>query len=363
MLAGAHPSRHVAARETGTAALTSAVLPRDPSPARAGPAGGELTPALWQRCLIGLCALAFVGATAWEVAGRRDDWPLSAFDMYSDLQGKTTSRTLLRGVSDQGEFELQSAQTAPIAGARLRHLNEKLESQPRRQAGFLRHVQANYEAQRAAEGWPVLQAIRSYTETWRIRPGLAGIEKPARKLSGSLYLPPITLLDRLEAERTGKAPPLPPHPRPDGDRVFEFAPESCESGCEDVSDANSSGAHAVRASGGAHLSQDVQLDAGTWYLFLRLRGTAGGADKLTVAIDGGKVSGKGGAGNFAHTLGTDAWVWASHEPGAVPLQITVNDAGTHPLTIDVPQGGIELDQVWFSRAQRELPIFNEPVQP
>jgi hypothetical protein len=343
--------------------VTSATIPRDPSPHHSDSAAGELAPALWQRCLIGLCAVAFVGATAWEVAGGRDDWPLSAFEMYSDLQGKTISRTVLRGVSDQGEFDLQSAQTAPISGARLRHLNDKLKSQPRRQAGFLRHVQANYDAQRAAEGWPVLQAIRTYTETWHIHPGLAGIEAPERKLSGTLYLPPITLLDRIEAERGGKAAPLPPHPRPAPDRVFEFAPDGCESGCEDVADANASGSHAVRARAGARISREVQLDAGNWYLFLRLRGTAGGADKLTVSLDGDKVSGKNGAGNFAHTLGTDAWVWASHEPGTAPLQITVNDAGTHTLTIDVPKGGIDLDQAWFSRAQSELPTFNEAVQP
>jgi hypothetical protein len=227
----------------------------------------------------------------------------------------------------------------------------------------LRHIQERYEAQRGAAGWPVLQGIRSYSERWEIHPDLAGIETPERTLAGTLYLPTLPLLDRLAAERAGRAAPLPARARPELDRVQTFEPEDCANGCESVPDPNASAGHALRVRAGTAVSREVLLEPGQWFFFLRMRSSAaGGVDTVWVSIDGETLSGPRGMGNYARVLGHDAWVWASQEPGSRPLQVSVKSAGPHRLTIEVPKGTVDLDQAWFSRTQSELPTFNEPVQ-
>ncbi len=319
---------------------------------------------LWKRVCIGAAALLFIGLTIWQIKGQRDDWPLSSFEMYSGLQGKVASRSVTVGVSDEGEFDLTGVSLGPIGGARLRHLSSKLERNPKRRARFLATVQARYEEQRQAAGLPLLQGLRTYSETWKIAPGLAGIDRPARRSSGSTYFSPASLLAELELERAGRAPADAAREPAPGDVVVEAAPEQCEPECVSVEDVYASAGRAVvlDAKGSGALSAAVSLEAGRWRVFVRVKSEAGGQDRVALRLDGQRAGPKEGLGNYGEWLGGGAWVWASAAPGAPPVELEVA-GGRHVLTLAVKQGSLRLDQIWLSRARRELPIFNDPVKP
>lgn len=322
-------------------------------------------PSRRQRLAVLLVAFAFVAATGWQVATKRDDWPLSAYKMYSGLQPKTAHRVALRGVSDTGEFPLESRHTFPFTGSRLRHVNQKLARKPEHQAGFMRRVQERYEAQRSAKGWPVWQGIRTYSERWTIRPGLAGIERPQRRWVSSYYLPPSPLLAALKAERAGAPPPEPRSVSP-SDVLVELAEPGCngDDGCSFFQDRYASQGSAARLKASdehvASISAEVVLDEGSWSLFVRMRSdSAKSADEVSVWLDGARV---GSVGNFAHALGGGAWVWASRKPGSKAHRLTVSHPGPHQLRFELEKGKLAVDQLWLSRSARELPTFNEPVQ-
>jgi hypothetical protein len=318
---------------------------------------------LWKRVCIRAAAVLFIGLTIWQIEAQRDDWPLSSFEMYSGLQGKVASRTATVGVSDEGEFDLTGVSLGPIAGARLRHLSDRLERNPKRRARFLASVQSRYEEQRQASGLPLLQGLRTYTETWKIAPALAGIERPARRLNGSTYFPPANLLAELELERSARAPADAAREPGPGDIVFDAAPEQCEPACAQVDDVYASLGRAVvlDAKATGVLSAAVSLEAGRWRLFVRMKSEAGGPDRVTLRLDGRRAGPKTGLGNYGEWLGGGAWVWASAAPGAPPVEIEVA-GGRHVLTLALEQGSVRLDQIWLSRARRELPVFNDPVK-
>lgn len=331
-----------------------------------GPSPPPTPPSLPLRVSVAVCALSFVGLTIWQIAARRDDWPLSAFEMYSGLQGNVASRSFVKGVSDNSEFELRGGQVGPLGGARLRHLNSKLARNPKRQRRFVQRIQQRYEAQREELDWPVLQGIRSYSESWRIRPGLSGIDRPRRRLNGVLYLPPTALLERLESERDGRAESLPPRAVAGDNHVIELGPAHCTAACGAIDDRYASEGEALRlmtpGRGEAKLTLPLEIDAGRWRLFVRLKTQAQGPQQIHVTLDGKRIGGKEGVGNHRRELGDGAWVWSSAQPGARPLNVNVKGKSPHELSITSKKGGILIDQVWLSRTQRELPIFNDPVQ-
>jgi hypothetical protein len=319
-----------------------------------------------RRIGVGIAALSFVTLTAWQIAARRDDWPLAAFQMYSGLQSPVVERELVRGVSDDGEFELSAEQTAPLGGARLRNLTEKLAKDPARHERFVQQLIRRYDARREARGWPALQGVRWYSETWRIQPGLAGIDHPDVAREGSLYLPPTSLLERLVAERAGAAAVATPRAAPDGDRVIELSAENCAAGCAVISDRYASGGEALvldtAASSGdeARASVRLTLAAGRWALLLRLRSHAEHPfDRVSVALDGQAVGAE--LGNFEADLGSGAWLWASSQPGEPPVELSIELAGDHTLTLSADGGTIDVDQLWLSRARKELPVWSDPV--
>lgn len=333
----------------------------------AGPSASTEPLSLARRAAVSLAACVFVGATIWQVATRRDDWPLSNFEMYSGLEGPVSSRSVVKGVSDQGEFDLKG-DMLPLGGARLRHLNAKLERNKARQRRFVSFVQRRYDERRAAAGWPVLQGIRSYSETWQIQRGLAGIDQPKRRATGSLYLLPESLRERLDAERAGQAPVMPPQPLPAGDALIEPGDADCGSGCEPIEDRHASGGRALRlrANGkaGASLTARARLAAGRWLLFVRMRTPpASGSDRVTMKLDGERLGRESEVGRYAATLGSGAWVWASEAPGERPLRVSVGADGEHTFSLELSQGSADIDQIWLSRARAELPVHNDPLAP
>lgn len=319
-----------------------------------------------RRLGVALAACAFVSAIAWQVATQRDDWPLSCFAMYSKRQGPTASRSFVRGVSDQGEFELAD-DMLPVGGARLRHLNEKLHRNEKRRARFAAQIQQRYEARRKPNGWPALQAVRAYKETWKIRGGLEGIDRPKRRLVASMYLPPPTLVERLALERASEAPVAAPRRAPEGDVVVELAARACVTGCEAFGDRYAAANEALRLTAredAAMVSVPLDLEPGEYSLLVRMR-TPKGKDRgrLRPVVDGHLLREKPWVGDYESALGRGAWVWASASPGSKALRLDTTEGRLHDLRLELPHGAVELDQVWLSRAQRELPTWNEPVAP
>jgi hypothetical protein len=319
-----------------------------------------------RRIGVGVAAVSFVALTAWQIAARRDDWPLAAFHMYSGLQSPVVEREVVRGVSDDGELELGAEQTAPLGGARLRNLTDKLAQDPARHERFVQQLIRHYDAQREARGWPALQGVRWYSEAWQIQPGLAGIDHPDVSREGSLYLPPESLVERLLAERSGAAAVAAAREVPGGDRVIELSAKNCVTGCTAVGDRYASDGEALvlntaaSAEDEARASIEVPLDEGRWVLLLRLRSHAEHTfDRVSAALDGRPVGPE--LGNFEADLGNGAWVWASSKPGEPPLQLSIERSGVHSLTLSADGGSIDVDQVWLSRVRKELPMWNDPV--
>jgi hypothetical protein len=134
------------------------------------------------RVTVVLCAaFAFWLAHSLEALLGREDWPLSGYPMYATRVGRVATRAALVGVSDEGEFPLTRAHTAPFTGSRLQALMNKMRDQRARKR-FFQKLAARYRAQREQRGWPELRAIRLYTESWTVHPRLEGIDSPSREL-------------------------------------------------------------------------------------------------------------------------------------------------------------------------------------
>src|SRR5690606_32422711 len=89
----------------------------------------------------------YVLLQGWQVVTHADDWPLSAYKMYSGLQGGTAVRDRVVGVSSDGEFPLPSRHTKPLRDSRLRHVLAQA-ARSRRVARALEVVVDNYEQRR-----------------------------------------------------------------------------------------------------------------------------------------------------------------------------------------------------------------------
>ncbi len=311
--------------------------------------------------ILSLAVLHLV-VTLWQVLAEREDWPFSRFPMYSELKGPMVERYLVLGVTEHGEFRLSDEQTAPFRGARLNSINHRLEREPLRQRRFLEQLAAKYERKRAGAGWPVLQALRSYTESWRIRPRLRGMETPERKLTRATYLPPAQLLERLTLEAKGGAPPPEAKPVAPEDLVFELGAAHCDVDCAPVRDVQAAESAAIElvpsARGLAACSLHLTLPPGRFALFARMKTAAApGTDSVTVELDGEAPRAGSVLGGHREYLPAPGFVWVSSAPGQPALLLDLGTTEGHTLTFRAASR-VVLDQVWLSRLARELPIDN-----
>jgi hypothetical protein len=312
-------------------------------------------------------ALTFVALTLFEVVTQREDWPLSSYPMYGKLTQKTITRTQLVGVSEQGEFPLSDAQTSPYNGSRLLVLSRQLAKRPAQAREFARVLGSRYERKRAQRRWPLLQAVRSYAETWVVKPGLAGINNPARTLENTLYVPPPALVERLKAETSNKSAAPSAVPLPRGDLLVDLDAAACDEGCSAEADPQAAGGSALSLSGGAEpgrLTTRVRLERGTYRLFVRMKvRSVVTTDRLFLELDGKRVGAKTGLGNYLDTLPYVAWLWTSQRPGFAPLKLDIESEGEHVLTLSTSSKLLLVDQLWLSRRLRELPVDNAPRLP
>lgn len=317
----------------------------------------------WRLGVVLGAALAFYIATMFDVATGREDWPISPYPMYSDMPGTTASRWTFTGVSDNGEFKLTDEHTAPFHGARLLSINKSLEHRSGKRAQFIRKLAHNYDERRESAGWPQLQAIRFYRETWNLREYVKGIDRPDRELVSSMYLAPSTLLERLNAEADGRAAPEAPL-RAAGDTIVDLQPAACVAGCSAEKDALAEGGSALRLSPTsgepASVTTPVSLATGRVFVFLRMRTAApAGRDHVRIELDGEP---QGELGGYRRDLPAEGWVWASVGPGEPPLALDIKTAGPHTFRLSATEP-VDLDELWLSRSRHELPLENRVREP
>lgn len=306
-----------------------------------------------RRKLIVLCVVGgYLSATVWQVVSQRDDWPLSSFPMYSQLQRSTISRNRTVVVTLDGEHSLR---LDGLGSSRQRHLLHKLAHKPKRLEKVLRGIREQTEARLGQS----VQAIRSYTETWRIRPGLKGINKPARQITSAIYLPPVGLLARLSEEAAGTAPVLQAVPLAAGAVVRELGARDCGPRCSEVEDRYASGGHALQLDcreGRAEVHVEG-LPRGRFSLLARIR-PENGKDKgnWRVTLNGKRVGKRPlSRGN----LPGSGWLWLSAEPGAPLLDLKVA-AKNKPLSLRCRGGVMRVDQIWLAKRGSELPLDTAP---
>jgi len=280
------------------------------------------------------------------------------------MPGTTASRFRISGVSQEGEFTLDDAQTAPFHGSRLLVISRKLEHHPGKRAQFIRKLASRYDGRRAKEGWPELHAIRFYREQWDLREYLKGNERPEQTLVSTMYLPPPALLERLSAEANGKAAPEAPLRAPPGDAIVDFAAAQCSAACSAFPDELAASGTALRLSPGsarqASAAASLELVPGRYVVFLRMRTTAEpDRDKVELELDGER---KGELGNYREDFTDPGWVWASVSPANPPLALEIKQAGMHALRLSSAVDA-DVDEVWLSRSVRELPSDNRVREP
>lgn len=320
---------------------------------------------VWKAVTIGGLALAFVLLTAWQVAAKLESWPLSSYPMYSRTQAKTSTRQVLMGVTSDEEVALPKPATGPLRSRRLLRALRDATRSPKRRRALVGSINRTYEAYRKEHGGPELQGIRLYQETWRVRPGLAGIEKPNRRLIDALYLPPDDLTARFAGERKGIASPLPPRAVKPEDVIFELAEEHCQRNCKAVDHRFASDTAAIQIAGETKKAPgEMELrfdgDPGNYFLFVRMLSSRA-PRSLEVSFDG-KPLVKLTRNDFPKAA-EGAFRWSSAEPGQKALKVRLQPTQKeHRLKLRVEGGSVLVDQVWLSRERRELPTFNEPVR-
>jgi hypothetical protein len=312
-------------------------------------------------------AAAFCLLTLVQAATGREDWPLSGYPMYSQLESKVASRVRLVGVSDTGEFPLTREQTSPFSGSRLNVLMKHLKKNDKRRQAFLDEIRERYDSRREGREHP-LRGIRIYRESWVVRSGLEGIDTPQRELQDSAYFAPKDLLDRLAAEANGTARRQAAVAVPAGDLVLELERGACQAGCVERDEPLASGGRAIRLrtnddEPGAAV-QRFLAPPGRYRVFLRMRTREKpGEDQVLLELDGRAIdAAPNGVGNFRQRLTGVGWVWASTGAGEPPLELELVGSSPHSLRMTT-QSIVHLDQVWLSRTLRELPNDNRERRP
>jgi hypothetical protein len=306
--------------------------------------------------------LAYALLTLWQVFDKREDFPLSSFPMFAQVRGfpGTAGRTVLVGVNDHGEVPLDGKNISNLMSApRLQKIFQQLQKKSdAEQAEFMSRVARML--QQGGDASEPLWGVRFYTETWRTQLHLKGIDHPQRELEFAGYIPPQQLVERLAAETKPGTPTEPARPLPAGDTLFELDRSACGDDCTVIDDPLAGAGHALRLAKGGSLH--VTVPSGT-NLFVRMRTEANaGDDRLALEVDGKRPkNAKEGIGNYKHQLPYDAWVWASLEPGWPALTIKARRGETSELVFRADRAAIDVDQIWLSREQRELPTWNAPL--
>ena len=330
-------------------------------------------------------AVLLVALALWQVIEARDDWPLSNFNLYSFIAGRTATRYVVAGFGPEGETELKRWQIRLAASPKF--ALERLRRDPRRMKRFIKQVRTEYERtneQRARDGkdrLPELAGIRIIRERWRLKSNMKGADRPKRKLLQTLYIPPAPLTERIKQEASGKAAVLEAKPVPASDLVLEAEQGALDGAARVVSDkyayessSNPQAGAAVllksRKKSPGKVTLSFETDRSEVWLLMRLRTNSRKAPGIvTLKLDGKTPRAlKKGAGNFGRYY-RKGWVWTSRSLAHPPVKLKLKKkkgkraTSKHRLTIAAKRGDVVVDQVWLSTKPRELPLDNRPVVP
>jgi hypothetical protein len=187
-------------------------------------------------------------------------------------------------------------------------------------------------------------------------------EKQITRLRDAVYVPPPELLERLDEEQRSKAAPLPPEKVSHRDFVVELGESHCVEGCTVVEDGLASAGSALRLtpSRGA-ASAAFAMPKGSWFVFVRMRTKAAHPhDVVYLQLESRQKKPKNNEiGNYKRVLPPEGWVWSSSRPGWPALELSLSK--DRRVAIMTRHESVDIDQIWLSEKQSELPISNAPV--
>jgi hypothetical protein len=154
-------------------------------------AGGDIERIDPRRARLVVAAVVLlVAISLFEIATGREDWPFSAYTMYSvAVREPSLTRMLIFGVPADAsrEFPIASRrQLAPFDQSRLDSALTRLAQRPNAEPLLreaVRDVLARYERRRT-EGrhdGPRLRGARLYEVAWTLRPDASNVERPERR--------------------------------------------------------------------------------------------------------------------------------------------------------------------------------------
>jgi hypothetical protein len=337
-----------------------------------GPAVGV---PIWKLVLVTLATGVWSVGVFVNAGWHRDDWPLSAFAMYSDRARPDAIRDRMFGIADEREFPLTPGHTYPVAGTRLNFMLRRMHGETGRAA--LRAIRQVYEIQRrkGEHEDPPLTAVRTERQTWHTNIDLKGIDKPRRKITMSVLFPPDELLTALEAEAHGDPAATlgAPHAAGPEDVVLELEKATVVGSALRVDDAHASRGAAVSfpeagpeerpeaLQSGASLAFDAPH--GTYTVWIRLKALPEAhGDSLWVSFDGmdedAMVDSKSGIGTLPEQYPNGAFAWSG---SALPGPRVKLRGEHHTVYVAAHEGPVIVDQIWLSQSRREIPLFHEPV--
>lgn len=323
-----------------------------------------------------VCGL--MGLQIWQVAAKRDDWPLSGYPMYSGLQRAHVSREELRAVAASGELSFTSEHLEPLSPRTvsmvLRH------SDPRHRADVRRAIFERYYHRRSsgAHDGPPLSSLRQYRYTWQIRPDLSNRAKPKVSLLQTIPAFEPRLMDALEEQSRGHGETPSPVSAGEDAVILDLAAASLGGSAQVTVDRFAAKGAAVSFSKGDGASMGVQpapsayadvtfrAPAGRYQLWLRGKGKHAKQDSVWVQLDEeigtDRTEYEHGLGQFRDTYPSNAFGWASATPLGKPLTITLSGDEPHVLRVSVREGPVVVDQLVLSRAWLENPGAMGPAR-
>ncbi len=339
-----------------------------------GPMNPAHSPARARKVALSCLAIAYVLASAWQVAARRDDWPLSKFGMYSGMQGRSVARFDLVAVSGRSDgARIPSECTRPLGGSRLRWALRKLDRDRERRTHVLDAALDVY-AMHAAEDatrCPPIDGLRVLEHRWSIRDDLSNVDRPTTRVAYFHYRPP----PEVRAELEGPAPPA--RPLPSGDLVIDAADATVIGAVRVVSDARAlrgrvltfDGALGRRAPSAApadYAELTFESPRGLYGVWLRGVGPSPQADSVWLEVDGeigrrAPCCGATGFGNWQLAYPARGLAWSSLAPAHPPGRIALATSGTHWLRLYAREPGAAIDQVWLRLRGDGEPRFTGPL--
>ncbi len=323
----------------------------------------------------------------WQVVGKRDDWPLSAYPMYSGLQRPTASKEELRAVAVDGELSLTENHLEPLSPRTVALVLRHADSRHGR--AIRRAILERYYQRRAAglHDGPSLSSLRQYRYTWAVRPDLSNKAKPNVSVVQRIPAFEPSLMDALDAEGRGKGEP--PHAIDAGAgaivlqlatgtlggaaqlQVDRFAakgnavafPEPAdvareEGGAEDAG--TSVETQDARATPSAYVDVRFDAPAGRYWVWLRGKSKKGSKhDSVWVQLDRqigtSETTHEDGLGQFREVYPGNAFGWASAGPISEPVELNLKGDEPHVLRVGVREGPVVIDQVVLSKTWTENP--------